>query len=83
MKCDEADQLKKTHKVTSFFSVLSAMLLVQLPLLMIHPSVSEVDRDEEVGTAVEAGLADIVEGRAKPASETSRIFQIMLGFLVI
>jgi len=50
---------------------------------MIHPSVSEVDRDEEVGTAVEAGLADIVEGRAKPASETSRIFQIMLGFLVI
>jgi len=34
------------------------------------PSVSEVDRDEEVRTAVEAGLADTVEGRAKPTSGT-------------
>ena len=57
--------------------VATGLLVQLLLLLMIHPSVSEVDRDEEVGTAVEAGVADIAEGRAKPASG------MMLGFLAI
>jgi len=71
-KRDEADQLKKTHKVTSFLSVLKndATGATTTTTTDDSPSVSEVDRDEEVRIAVEAGLADTVEGRAKPASGT-------------
>ena len=55
-KRDEADQLKKTHKVISFFSVQNNDATGATTTTDDSPSVSQVDRDEQVGTVVEAGL---------------------------
>lgn len=81
-KRHEAEELKKTHKLTSFFPVLEKDA-TGATATDDSPSISQVDRDgatatddplllEEapVGPAVEAGLAVTVEGRADTASVT-------------